>query len=117
MAIEIFVFHDDAVVEYGNDTIHVTRAQMKFNIEAMNWPFCGDDHLLEVNLDIKVPGDKPPKSFGEKRRGPGGGSAVGKIGESALREVRVPEVDLGAVHSGAGPKRCVAEFLRGAFSI
>lgn len=68
VAVEIFVFSADAVVEYGDYDVPVTRGQLKFNVESEGWPFCGTDHKLEVNLDIKVPGDKPPKSVEDERR-------------------------------------------------
>jgi len=65
VAVEIFVFTSDAMVDYGNYSIPVTRGQLKFNVESKTWPFCGTDHRLEVNLDIKVPGDKEPKKVEE----------------------------------------------------
>mmetsp|Transcript_126781 Transcript_126781/g.366969 ORF Transcript_126781/g.366969 Transcript_126781/m.366969 type:complete len:354 (+) Transcript_126781:26-1087(+) len=54
------------MVDYGEYTIEVLQGQMKFNIESASWPFCGPDHTLEVTLDLKVPGDKPPTSVVER---------------------------------------------------
>jgi len=66
VAIEIFVFQANATVDYGDYSIEVQRGQLKFNIESSGWPFCGTDHKLDINMEIKVKGDKPPKEVKEK---------------------------------------------------
>jgi len=89
VAVEIFVFASDAMVDYGNYSIPVTRGQLKFNVESETWPFCGTDHRLEVNLDVKVPGDEAPKKVeevaedeveAEAESGGSGSSAGGRKG-------------------------------------
>lgn len=63
---EFFVFQEDATVEYGDFVMDVARGQMKFNIEGASWPFCGTDHRLEITLNIRVPGDRPPKEIQQR---------------------------------------------------
>jgi len=61
ISIETYVFSGSAMIEYGNETLEVVASSLKYNIRSTNWPFCAEGNSLQVNMEVKVKGDKPPK--------------------------------------------------------
>lgn len=61
ISIETFVFTGAATIEYGNETLEMSATSLKYNVKSTNWPFCDQGNSLQVNMDVKVKGDKPPK--------------------------------------------------------
>ncbi|KAG2498334.1 hypothetical protein HYH03_003594 [Edaphochlamys debaryana] len=50
-------FNDSVVIPYGKDkNISVPKGGMKFNFEVEEWPFCGNDNYLAVQVDLDVKG-------------------------------------------------------------
>ena len=115
-----YLFTAATSVPYGNASVEVPANGVKFNIEAYAWPFCGEDHVLRVDIDIKE--GKPAreevkfrktKGKGEdgESRGPKRAAVEMEAGVIDVPEVAVVDGRVTAIASEAttrGRKRSVA---------
>mmetsp|Transcript_91139 Transcript_91139/g.262858 ORF Transcript_91139/g.262858 Transcript_91139/m.262858 type:complete len:316 (+) Transcript_91139:98-1045(+) len=94
IAIETFVFAKDAMVEYGDDMVEIPSGFMKFNIDSKEWPFCGEGHKLEVNLEVELEGGNVAEWFSSRqstRSGPVGKEMRVNAGAKKI-EIDLPTV-------------------------
>ncbi|GLC42626.1 hypothetical protein PLESTM_001358000 [Pleodorina starrii] len=54
-----FGFDQNTTFPFGkNKTVSVPKGGLKFNVEYSNWPFCNDNNILGMEIDLLLKGDE-----------------------------------------------------------